>query len=63
VDKALVHIDAKREALGLVTYDSQRFAKPKVTWDAMMGYAPAGVIGDVEYASYLGAKDEDRRRS
>ncbi len=41
VEKVLAHIDAKREALGLVKYDPQRFAKPEVTWDAVMGYAPA----------------------
>jgi carbon-monoxide dehydrogenase catalytic subunit len=41
VEKALAHIDAKREALGLVKYDPQRFAKPELTWDAVMGYAPA----------------------
>ncbi len=39
VELALAHIDEKREALGLTEYDPQRFAKPGVTWDEVMGYA------------------------
>ncbi len=39
VAKALAHIDKKREALGIEAYDPERFAKPGVTWDEIMGYA------------------------
>jgi carbon-monoxide dehydrogenase catalytic subunit len=39
VELALAHIDKKREALGLTEYDPERFAKPGVTWDEVMGYA------------------------
>ena len=39
VQKALAHIDKKREALGIEPYDPDRFAKAGVTWDEVMGYA------------------------
>jgi len=39
VELTLARIDEKRQALGLTEYDPQRFAKPGVTWDEVMGYA------------------------
>ncbi|MGQ9628423.1 MAG: anaerobic carbon-monoxide dehydrogenase catalytic subunit [Anaerolineae bacterium] len=39
IQKALAHIDKKREALGIEVYDPYRFAKPGITWDEVMGYA------------------------
>ena len=47
VQRTLDLIDARRAALGLETYDPDRFAKASATWDELVGVAAPVVFDDV----------------